>query len=1007
MNEPNPHLWRSLEEYEDPQLRASRGETEFEDTPLRKPERPRRRDFLRAAGFVLAGSTFTACNRAPVRTATPLSAQPEGFVPGRTYDYATVCPGCPAGCGVLAKVRDGRPVKLEGNPDHSLSRGALCAVGQASILSLYDSHRLRQPLASSKPSTWEETDRAIGEALAMIRSQKGVVRVLTPTLTSPTLLQQIRSFVGSFDGGRHVVFDPLSASAILDAHEALFGLRALPQMRFEKAPVVVSFDADFLGTWISPAAFTRGYQAGRAEDGHPSESAWHAQLESHMSLTGAKADERIRLAPDELAPALEMLAVRLASRAGARFGGDAAAVPGVPPAAMDALAERLWNARGRSLVLCGLEDQAAQRVCAFINHVLGNYGVTLELERPSLQRQGSGRDMAALLAEIAGGRVAALFVQGINPAADLPLDNSALDAFRRIPLLVSLSCRLDETAELARFVCPDADPLESWGDAEPVAGAVSIQQPLMRRLGESRPALESYAAWSGKPSSSLDLVRGVWRERIHPRLRGAQSFEEFWRTALQAGAVSVEPERKATTAFRAESVRPVGRPSRRDGLTAVVYAKTGMPDGRHAYNPWLQELPDPVTKATWGNYACISPGRAFSLGLTDGDVIRLSAGAQALEVPVVVQPGQHDDTVALALGYGRSASRRFAGIGPKWLEARPSVGANGLVGVNVSPLLAWDGELLRYSRSGVRIEKTGRKQELAMTQTHHTLAVPPHLDPGGPPRPIIQETNLHAALTPEAHKQETHPELWPRDHQYNGRRWAMAIDLDACTGCSACVVSCQIENNVPVAGRDEVFRNREMHWLRIDRYYSGSPENPRVAHQPMMCQHCEHAPCETVCPVLATVHGGEGLNQQIYNRCVGTRYCANNCPFKVRRFNWFDYPREDQMANLLLNPDVTVRSRGVMEKCSFCVQRIQEAKIEAKRLGKPLADGDVRPACQQSCPANAIAFGDINDPESTVSLRANDPRHYRVLEEINVRPSVHYLKVIRRGAGVSKGGQHG
>jgi len=296
---------------------------------------------------------------------------------------------------------------------------------------------------------------------------------------------------------------------------------------------------------------------------------------------------------------------------------------------------------------------------------------------------------------------------------------------------------------------------------------------------------------------------------------------------------------------------------------------------------------------------------------------------------------------------------------------------------------------------------------LAMTQIHHSLAVPPHLDPGGPPRPIVQETSLQALSSHESQKHEAHPELWPRDHQYKGHRWAMGIDLDACTGCSACVVSCQIENNVPVAGRDEVFRNREMHWLRIDRYYSGSPENPRVAHQPMLCQHCEHAPCETVCPVLATVHSGEGLNQQVYNRCVGTRYCANNCPYKVRRFNWFDYPREDQMANLLLNPDVTVRSRGVMEKCSFCVQRIQEAKIEAKRLGKPLADGGVRPACQQSCPANAIVFGDLNDPKSTVARWAAHPRHFRVLEEINVRPSVYYLKVIRRGAEVSKGDQHG
>ncbi|MCC6293669.1 MAG: Fe-S-cluster-containing hydrogenase [Bryobacterales bacterium] len=1006
MNDPHQVHWRSLDEFADPQLAERRAEAEFEDTPLRHDEAPGRRDFLRATGFVLAGSAITGCSRAPVRTATPLPTQPEDFWPGRSDQYATICTACPASCGVLAKVRDGRPVKLEGNPDHPVSRGGLCAVGQASILSLYDSHRLGQPQAAGKPASWEETDRAILTALDSIRKQKGAVRILTGTVTSPSLQERIRAFAATFENARHVVFDPLSSSAILDAHEALFGTRVLPRMRFEKAPVVAAFEADFLGTWISPAEFTRGYREARLENGKPSAHAWHTHFESHLSLTGGGAEERVRLAPGHIAHALAALVSRLASRAGAKPPALTAPAGVLPEKELDALAARLWNARGRSLVVCGLADVKAQKLCAFANQLLGNYGTTLDLERPSMQRQGSDRAMAGLLQEISAGQVAALFVHGLNPVAELPLDKPALDALRRIPLLVSLSSRADETAELARFVCPDADPLESWGDAEPVSGTVCIQQPVFRQVGHSRPAMESLAAWSGKPATTRDQVRAYWRDSIHPRHGGGQPFEEFWRASLQAGAAEVKPLSRAAGAFRQEAVEALPVP-KTDGMTAVLYAKTAILDGRHAYNPWLQELPDPISKAAWDNYACVSPAKAAALGLADGDLIKITAAGHSIELPVLIQAGQHDDAVAIALGYGRRASQRFANPGPKWLYARPTTGADGLVGVNASCLLQWTPESLAYQRAGVQIEKTGRNRELAVTQTHHSLTMPPKLDPGGPPRPIVQEVSLDSLSAPPEHKDEAHPELWPRDHKYTGHRWAMAIDLDACSGCSACVVSCQIENNVPVAGRDEVIRNREMHWLRIDRYYSGTPENPRVAHQPMMCQHCEHAPCETVCPVLATVHSSEGLNQQIYNRCVGTRYCANNCPYKVRRFNWFDYPHEDRLVNLVLNPDVTVRSRGVMEKCSFCVQRIQEAKIEAKRLGKPVADGDVAPACQQSCPAQAIVFGDLNDPKSQVSQWAAQPRGYRVLEEINVRPSVYYLKVIRRDGEANGGGQHG
>lgn len=467
MIDPSHLPWHGLDEFDDQTLVERREEAEFDDTPLRHPENQGRRDFLRAAGFILAGSAITGCNRAPVRTATPLPAQPEGYTPGRTYHYSTVCGACSAGCGVLARVRDGRPVKLEGNPDHLLSQGGRCAAGQASILGLYDSLRLRQPLSAGKPTTWEEADRAVGIALDSIKRQKGAVRVLTPTITSPTLLAQLRDFLAAFHDARHIVFDPLSVSALLDAHEELFGARVIPRMRFENAPVITAFDADFLGTWISPVEFTRGYREGRLKNGHPAEDAWHTQLESRMSLTGTKADERIRLSPGQIAPALEALAARLALHSGTRFSAGGGAPGESLDQQLDSLAGRLWENRGRSLVLCGLADVAAQRLCAYANHLLGNYGTTLDLTRPSLQRQGSDRAMAGLLKEISAGQVAALLVLGANPAADVPVDQSALDAMKRIPLLVSLAARLDETAALSRFVCPDADPLESWGTPSP------------------------------------------------------------------------------------------------------------------------------------------------------------------------------------------------------------------------------------------------------------------------------------------------------------------------------------------------------------------------------------------------------------------------------------------------------------------------------------------------------------------------------------------------------------
>jgi len=990
---------------------ADRSQLEFAEKP--EPDSvATRRTFLKAAGFSFAGLVAGGCGRAPAISAIPYLRQPEGLTPGRPYLYASTCGACPARCGVLVTNRDGRPIKIEGNPDHPLSGGATCASGQASILGLYDSLRLSYPMRQGKRSTWAEVDTEIIAALDQIRQEGGAVRILSGTETSPTTAALILEFLATFKNARHVIYDPISASAVLDAHAATHGARALPRYHFDQADVIVGFDADFLGTWISPVEFTRAYTARRQVDGPEPTLSYHVQIESRLSLTGSNADRRLRAAPGEIGLLLTHLAARVAQRAGEAFQADGLAPSAAEPA-LDDIAERLWNARGRSLVISGSQDVRQQVLCNFINHHIGAYGTTVDLARPSYQRQAKDDDLEALRGELRRGEVAALFLAGVNPAYDLPDAAGLADDLRRVRLVVSTAERVDETASLAHYVCPDRHYLESWGDAEPVSGLVSLTQPAIQPIGDTRSFIESLAAWMGTARPALDLIRQHWERAIYPRAGVTDPFPVFWNLTLERGAAEVAPRPAETGAFNAGAVQPILSADQipGTGLALVLYPKVGMLDGRHGHNAWLHELPDPVTKVTWDNYACLSPAEARRLNVADGDVVRVAAAGEAgqaakdgpaLELAAFIQPGQSDGVVSIALGYGRAGTNRFSSVGPSWLFARPRTG---LVGVNAAPFVTTAGGTRRLDGRPVTVTKTGATHVLASTQMHHSLAVPPlvELARGLEPRPIIQETTLQELRQPSAENARPpaeiaeHAELWPPDHVYEGHRWGMAIDLNSCTGCSACVMACQAENNVPVVGPDEVRRQREMHWIRIDRYYAGGDEDVTVAHQPMLCQHCEHAPCETVCPVLATVHSEEGLNEQVYNRCVGTRYCANNCPYKVRRFNWFDYPHEDQLQNLVLNPSVTVRSRGVMEKCTFCVQRIQEGKIEAARTGQPVADNAIQTACQQVCPAQAIVFGDLNDPKSRVARLAENPRAYRVIDELNTRPAVRYLKVVRHG----------
>ncbi|HXE89424.1 MAG TPA: TAT-variant-translocated molybdopterin oxidoreductase [Terriglobales bacterium] len=993
--------WKSPEERDaDPQfLEAAAVEFSGLETANRK-QLPRR-DFLRASGFALAAA-MTGCSRAPVEKAIPMLVQPEELVPGRSLLYASTCGACSAGCGVLVKVRDGRSIKLEGNPQHPLSRGGLCAVGQASLLGLYDSQRLMQPMKNGKAGTWEEVDREVTARLNELRKSGGAIRFLSGTITSPTLRAALSEFLGGFKDANHVIYDAISHAAILDAHEQTHGVRLLPRYRFDRAEVIAAFDADFLGTWISPVEFTAGYRAGRKLEADPPRMSYHTQFEPRMSLTGAKADRRFAVMAGELGVVLAQLAERIAAKAGTALKLAPATSTPVPAAYLDELAARLWNARGRSLVVCGSQEVGEQVLVNAINQMLDNYGATLELDRPSFQAQGDDRNLQKLIAELESGTVQALLLHGVNPLFDLPQAAKLEAELRRVPLVISFAERVDETAALAHYVCPEPHFLESWSDAEPVSGLIAVTQPAMQRLGATRQLLETLAAWSGKPQSALQLMQESWRKNVYPRGQSKQPFQAFWDQAVHDGVIEVEYQTVASTSFRTEAVTAPAFASAPapDELELVLYPKVGMQDGRHAYNPWLHELPDPITKVAWDNYACVSPALARRLGIAEGDVVRVtSRDGLALELPAYVQPGQHDRVVAIALGYGSRLSARFANIGPAWMDALPSVNEDGVVGKNAAPLADLRGTL-RYHRPVKLTTINGRRDALASTQTHHTLTVPERLAPlNGKRRPLVQETTLAAwRADPHSgvHEHETKEELWPADHAYAGHRWGMVIDLSACTGCSACVLACQAENNIPVVGKDEMRRNREMHWMRIDRYYAeNAAGDVDVAFQPLFCQHCGNAPCETVCPVLATVHSSEGLNEQVYNRCIGTRYCANNCPYKGRRFNWFNYARDDRLQNLVLNPDVTVRSRGVMEKCTFCVQRIQEAKLQARTEGRSVEDGELQTACQQSCPAQAVFFGDLNDPHSQVSRMMSNPRRYRLLAELNVAPSVGYLSIVR------------
>jgi molybdopterin-containing oxidoreductase family iron-sulfur binding subunit len=997
-----------------------------------------RRDFLTIMGASMAMASF-ACARRPVNKIIPYVVKPEEITPGVSTWYASTCPECGTNCGILVKTREGRPIKLEGNPDHPVNEGTLCTRGQASILNLYDPDRLKAPIARTRSNgahqevSWKDADAAIQSKLKGIAAGAGRVRVLTGDMSSESTRRLIREFLSAFRNGAHVEFEPLSLEEISESQELSYGTALVPHYRFDQAELVVSLGADFLGNWLSPVQHARDWAKTRRLNG---ENAAHAKLsklfsfESTLSTTGANADERFLIRPgDEHKVALAIaneLIVKQKKSSFAQNGSITSALEGYKPETVAAeiglengpalfkrVADELWAHRGKSLVIGGsvqtkTKDAVALQVAVnLLNSALENDGATIDGTSQFSAARGSFAAMSKLIAEMKAGQVDALIVYRSNPAYTLPRAVTGLDeAMRKVPLVIVVSEHDDETGHVADYVLPDHHYLENWGDANPRKGLYSLQQPALAPIHPTRAFQDCLLTWikgAGLAAGSLavrakdwhDFLQNNWKETHFKDAGAAGTFEQFWESVLRTGVYTAAAARgtRSARSFKATalSVVPKYAPLQVSGNILVLYPKVSMYDGRHANNAWLQEMPDPISSVTWDNYLNVSPTFAKKLGVKEDDVVEIDMNGVRVELPVHVQPGMRAEVVSAAVGYGRRAAGK--------------VGTQ--AGVDVFPFVQMEGSRLIYAGQSVAIRKTGRFYKLASTQWHTATEN----------RPIINDITLTqyrknpaAALHTDPHlRLETVPTLWP-EHVYKGYRWGMAIDLNTCFGCGSCVIACQAENNVPVVGRDQVRVARQMHWLKIDRYYSGSPENPDVVFQPMLCQHCENAPCETVCPVLATVHDDEGLNVQVYNRCVGTRYCQNNCPYKVRRFNFFDHWKSyEGTMNLVWNPDVTVRTRGIMEKCTFCVQRIRDAKDKAKDAGEKVRDGDFQTACQQSCPSDSIVFGDINDPNSRVSKMRANPMAFRVLEVLNTKPAISYMTKVRNkpaGAHSAEGAEH-
>lgn len=974
--------WRSIEELANPkEIRREevREEAKQKSMLMRGDDQlsgSSRRDFLKTFGFSVAAASLIASCKRPINKAIPYLVKPVELEPGTAEYYASSYFDANEYGSILVKVRDGRPIKIEGNTLSSVSQGGTSARIQAAVLNLYDDARFKGPSKAGAEISWDIADQEIMAQLAELKTQNGKVVLLSSTIISPSTREIIKGFIENQLNTEWIQYDAGSVSGMLEANQKSFGLALIPDYHFNKAKVVVSFGADFLGTWLSTVEFTRGYAAARQLQNGQKEMLRHYQFEAGMTLSGSNADVRFPIKPSEEGAIVLALYNAIAQAKGGTLA------PGVQSSVEIAdLAKDLLENEKQSIVVSGSNDVNIQLLVNGINQLLGNYGSTIGLENTLQIKQGIDGNMDRLLAELQAGSVKGLLVWGANPVYDHPRGKEFAAAISKADLSVSFSEKPDETSALCQYILPETNFLESWNDQEPKAGIYSLVQPAIAPIFNARAPQETLLKWSGNNLNYHGFIQNFWKETHFSNQKEISDFVQFWFNTLQRGVY--ETTQTSTLEYSPEGISQAAGliKSTGSGIEVALYETIALGNGKHANNPWLQELPDPVAKISWDNFAAMPVAYAEEMGLKNEDVIRVNG----MELPVFVQPGQAKDTISVALGYGR--------------EIAGKVGTH--VGTNLYPSVSTANGTRQYYLASAQVEKVpGKTFELAISQTHYLMEG----------RPIARETTLVDYVKDPAAGNELFAinqaksvTLYGQPPLGGGHHWGMSVDLNSCTGCGACTIACQAENNIAVIGKDQVRNRRIMHWIRIDRYYSENPQNPKVSFQPVMCQHCDNAPCENVCPVAATPHSEEGLNQMAYNRCVGTKYCMNNCPYKVRRFNWFQYVKNDKfdfasnsdLGRMVLNPDVTVRSRGVVEKCSMCVQRIQAKKQEAKLEGRPIADGEFQTACAQACPANAIVFGDLVNQESRLSKLFGDPRNYYLLEELHTLPTVGYLTKVR------------
>jgi molybdopterin-containing oxidoreductase family iron-sulfur binding subunit len=1013
-----------------------------------------RRDFLKFLGFSVGAATLAACET-PVIRSIPYVNKPEDITPGIANWYASTFYDGEDFASILVKTREGRPIHIKGNTRFGINhnpkvgKGTVNARINSSVLSLYDNARLKSPMTKGAAATWADADTAIRTQLAATAQAGKRIVVLTNTVISPSTKRAVEALKATYPTVEHVQYDTISYSGITGANLKSFGKRVMPSYDLTKADVIVSVDADFLSSWGSATEHSWQYANRRDPDGAMNK---HFQFEARMSLTGANADVRVPMKQSELPLAVISLHDHIAKKMGAAgVGGSNAAVD----AAMAAAAEALVAAKGRSVVLCGSNNEGVQVLVNSINSMLGNYGTTIDLAGHTWFKQGDDAAVAQLVKDMNAGGVGALLIADVNPAYSLANAAEFKAGLGKVGLSVSFSGYADETASLCTWICPDHHYLESWNDFQPKVGQYALAQPAIRHLFDTRQWQESLLRWSGSEQNYHDFIRATWENAV---AASAGLWTMDWHQALHDGVFTAaamgalpEPAVPAAADLNAAAAQAKAASTGAGEWELVLYTTEAIGNGQHANNPWLQEMPDPLTKLTWDNCVCMAPADITRLGLNmylgeqaPASLVTVKAGNTEITLPAVAAPGQKPGTIAIALGYGRGANGEKVGLAACVTDHEGNFNP---VGRNAYPMVNWAGGAQHYEVLNVTVTPTGATYPVGLTQTHMT-----HMDrhsvvketsvatyKAGNKRAynhphelaVHEDVNGDGVINAQDKKPVLEFDLWD-EHPVEGvgHRWGLSIDLNSCTGCGACVTACNSENNISVVGKDEVRRSRDMHWLRIDRYFSSDmtkerakaedmgkiemyldmevpSENPKVVFMPVMCQHCNHAPCETVCPVAATTHSNEGLNQMTYNRCIGTRYCANNCPYKVRRFNWFNYvtekfgevnPAWDDLGRMVLNPDVTVRARGVIEKCSMCVQSIQAGKLQAKKEGRPVKDGDIETACSAACGTGAIVFGDLNDKASKVRGLADSDRSYHMLEEIGVQPNVNYLVKVRNVA---------